>query len=617
MENDTTEPAVRRKIPFEPLFRWFFSWRVLRRFVAGFAVLVTLIALFYAEEDWRGKRAWEKYKHEMEAKGAVLDWAAYIPPPVPDDQNIFKAPRMTEWFVGRGFCDLAKRLGVTSTNGPGPARRAARIKVGEIILVPPGASMDGTDAVWQPGDAVSRLAVRKCLEAAAGPMAMEGSYFIFITKSPDQIKPARIFLKSNMGRRPMVVASELNRELAAMARDEPAQPHAVPPNLNQFEVQIAGTNLLILCHSTSPYDYCGADDYLSWSDQFKPDFDLIREALKRPYARLDGDYEQAFSMPFPNFFTVRIVAQTLAGRAVCYLLLGQPDKALNEMTLLHNLSRLLEAKPTGKPMTLVAAMINVTMTGIYTWTVAEGFRLHAWGEPQIVELQRQLGEINLLPQVAESFRTEQVSFVHTLMTASPSALANVNLKLIGGTTNWWAWLKDPMPRFIGLAPRGWIYQNMITHARWDQMMNYGADLADGQIHPDRSNRMADEISATIARHPFYAYLAARAIPNYTAAVRMLAYQQTRANEALIACALERCHLANGQYPETPTALVPQFLDKIPRDLIGGQPLKYRLADKGGFILYSVGWNETDDGGAAMVNWDFSNGDWVWLQSQPK
>ena len=135
MQDATTRPASRRRIPFQPLFRWFFSWRVLRRFVAGFAVLVTLVALFYAEEDWRGKRAWEKYKHELESKGAVLDWAAYIPPPVPDDQNIFKAPRMTEWFVGRGPNDLSKRLGLgLDTNAPRLVFQDGRIGVAVLTV---------------------------------------------------------------------------------------------------------------------------------------------------------------------------------------------------------------------------------------------------------------------------------------------------------------------------------------------------------------------------------------------------------------------------------------------------------------------------------------------------
>ena len=75
------------------------GWRILRRILISLAILVTLIAIFYTEEDWRGKRAWENCKRELEAKGAVLDWNDYIPPPVPDDQNFFKAPKMQEWFV--------------------------------------------------------------------------------------------------------------------------------------------------------------------------------------------------------------------------------------------------------------------------------------------------------------------------------------------------------------------------------------------------------------------------------------------------------------------------------------------------------------------------------------
>ena len=105
---------------------------------------------------------------------------------------------------------------------------------------------------------------------------------------------------------------------------------------------------------------------------------------------MDGDYSQPYEIPIPNFVTVRAVAQMLAQRAQCYLLLGQPDKALEELTLMHDLCRLLEGAPTGKPMTLVAAMINVAVTGLYVDTIAEGFQWHAWQEPQLAALQEQL-----------------------------------------------------------------------------------------------------------------------------------------------------------------------------------------------------------------------------------
>src|ERR1035438_6040560 len=84
---------------FARFLRRVFCWRMVRRCLFVLACLATLIGLFYAVEDWRGKRAWEKCRRELEARGEVLDWNAFVPAPVPDDQNIFKAPRMTEWFV--------------------------------------------------------------------------------------------------------------------------------------------------------------------------------------------------------------------------------------------------------------------------------------------------------------------------------------------------------------------------------------------------------------------------------------------------------------------------------------------------------------------------------------
>jgi hypothetical protein len=71
----------------------------------------------------------------------------------------------------------------------------------------------------------------------------------------------------------------------------------------------------------------------------------------------------------------------------------------------------------------------------------------------------------------------------------------------------------------------------------------------------------------------------------------------------------------GAYPESLDALAPQFIAKLPHDVINGQPLKYHRTTDGRFILYSVGWNETDDGGIVGLkesgSVDINMGDWVW------
>ena len=39
--------------------------RILGRTLIVLAALATLVAAFYTEEDWRGKRAWENAKREI------------------------------------------------------------------------------------------------------------------------------------------------------------------------------------------------------------------------------------------------------------------------------------------------------------------------------------------------------------------------------------------------------------------------------------------------------------------------------------------------------------------------------------------------------------------------
>ena len=74
------------------LLRWLFSWRMIRRYLYGLAGVALILALFYAEEDWRGKRDWEQYKRAAEAKGERFDFASFVPPAVPDDQNFALTP---------------------------------------------------------------------------------------------------------------------------------------------------------------------------------------------------------------------------------------------------------------------------------------------------------------------------------------------------------------------------------------------------------------------------------------------------------------------------------------------------------------------------------------------
>ena len=66
--------------------------RLLARRFLVLGGLVTLVALFYAVENWRGRRAWQSFRQAHEAKGERFDWTGVVAPPVPSDQNFFETP---------------------------------------------------------------------------------------------------------------------------------------------------------------------------------------------------------------------------------------------------------------------------------------------------------------------------------------------------------------------------------------------------------------------------------------------------------------------------------------------------------------------------------------------
>ncbi len=96
----------------------------------------------------------------------------------------------------------------------------------------------------------------------------------------------------------------------------------------------------------------------------------------------------------------------------------------------------------------------------------------------------------------------------------------------------------------------------------------------------------------------------------------IAFTQAGLDCAAVACALERCRLSQGKLPDSLDALKPQLIDRLPSDIINGQPLKYRRTADDRFVLYSVGWNETDDGGTMGFSRNGrylreEQGDWAW------
>jgi hypothetical protein len=76
--------------------RGWLTWRNARRASATLAAVGTVAGLFYAVENWRGRRAWDKAMQEARERGIPTRLADLAPQSVPDVDNAARAPIMVE-----------------------------------------------------------------------------------------------------------------------------------------------------------------------------------------------------------------------------------------------------------------------------------------------------------------------------------------------------------------------------------------------------------------------------------------------------------------------------------------------------------------------------------------
>jgi hypothetical protein len=576
------------------------------------AVIVIAVAIFYLEEDWRGKHAWNACKRTLAAKSVTVDWSQYIPRPVPDDQNFFTASTNILIRFHRpqipAETAAAAQLKWLPTSWPDypssfDSAKAPPLVVAELTFLPPARAAGAMgDQAANFDDPAARIVVLQAIEKNVGRSLPGAITTRFSELQLSNLAPVRIALRAKT--QPAI--SDLENFLSS----------DLITNLGRVHIEAGrgGTLQVFLTNVQAT----AAADYLKWSDRFVPAFDEIREALKRPCAILPGDYSNPHTIPIPNFVALRAAAQTLSQRAKCHLLLQDPDAAFREITLIHDLCRILQKPTTGKPETLVEAMINVAITGLHVDTMANGLRIHAWQKPQLVAFQKQLTEINLPFWVGQAFHLELTETVYNYETTPADKFADL-FAIVGppqeNATNTWGRLRDPIYRYLKLAPRGWMYQTLASIVTIESKPMESFDAEHGTISPRAYDKAERAIGRFYAHRSPFKILGEISTPNYTKAVQVTAVNQTLVNEAQIVCALERYRLTDSEYPASLDVLVPQFIEQLPPDVIGGQPLHYRRTDDGKFVLYSIGWNEKDDGGKAAYKHDGSedrlNGDWVW------
>jgi hypothetical protein len=332
----------------------------------------------------------------------------------------------------------------------------------------------------------------------------------------------------------------------------------------------------------------------------------LLEASKRPYSRFD--MEIGVDGPIPNFVLLRTIAQVFHYRALCFLTLNNPDGAAAQMCVLDQVVEGLRQSPY-----LVSSMIRNAVIGLEPHIFYEGWARRQWTAHQYSQFQKSFGAAACLEDFHFSIMSGETFGVAEFITKkSPRELVDkVNF---GGVEE----AKEPVRAllvntYFRSMPKGWWLKNLVEHHRILNGMRTNLYDPDKRlIFAQNDQRTMKWFDKELSRARPFHYVAAAAIPNFAKALRAVAKNQATCDQAGLVCALERYALQNRSYPDSLTDLVPEFLAGLPKDIITGKPPIYQKKQDGTFLLYSTGWDGTDNSAPPGTNDYYVTGqDFVW------
>jgi hypothetical protein len=356
-----------------------------------------------------------------------------------------------------------------------------------------------------------------------------------------------------------------------------------------------------------------SNDPLAQLDALYPFIADLRAAAARPYCQFQyGGTEQTplgRSMELIN--SQGFISKILTVHALLELENHRSDLALEDLKINFKLASGVRRDPSGTE----AAIGAIAMTWIGSGAVYDGLARHLWNDGQLAEIDHLLEPVDFLADSQKEIRdfvAAEPFYIDEYKQDSWREKYEVVNDMLGAKPFWC--------HYAYLWPRGWWDLNKSRSEAASLAALSFVDLKSRRVFPDLADELELQIQLAtdmsrwgmIAPWNCFRFFTLGPISPVIAA-----QAQVRLDETRIACALERYRLAHGDYPDSLDALAPAYIDALPHDIMTGDPYHYRLRPDGAFLLYSVGWNQVDDGGRVVHQKkksnaiDYKEGDWVW------
>lgn len=340
-----------------------------------------------------------------------------------------------------------------------------------------------------------------------------------------------------------------------------------------------------------------AADVIAALKNFADPLAQLREAGTRPSCRFPVRWEKAYAAQLPHIELLRSASKLYALQVSAHLALGDSPAAYESFREGMRLTTATSAEPT-----LIAGLVRIASTALMQDAVWGGLARRQWAERELGKIEADLAALDWLRDYAFAMGSERAgtNLMLDIIISRPKQFQDV---VPPGDT--------ALRNVFRMYPTGWFYQNKVRSNRFMDELTARVDPAARRFFSERPVPSSPgQISGTLER--LYFVFFGITAPLLEDVEKRFVRAATVTDQTRLSCALERFRLARGNFPDDLTALVPEFIEELPAEIVNGEPYRYRQTKEGGFLLYSVGVDLVDDGGVIDPKVKASKqSDWVW------
>jgi hypothetical protein len=561
---DEKKSIWKRKIKWPRPISWvlhlLFSRKMLRFYLFAAACCLTLVIAFYTIENLRASLAWSGHIEKLKAEGISTDYCDYIPPEIPDEENLAKIPmfaafeyerlprknKRTPWDVGEVQWKDESFGSLNNLSIYYRSKRNRRITQG----------LEKAEGRWQ--------------EAEPTDLQMLQIYYRGTNAVDlDLVQPRHKSILTNKH-----TNDSWNRATNSF-------PFPKKPGSPSEDVLIALKN----------YDYI-------WEE-------LKSASNQRKQMRFPLHYDELFGCLLPHLSHIKSLHRYGKLRATAELASGRHQEATESIRMMMQINEGLRNETF-----FISHLVRIADLYFGIHPIWEGIHRHAFEPEDLQLLSSALEDVNFLAELPDLLRMECSVFVATMGTMEKHRYSFYD-HFGSGSFNEEQWPGNwTSISYINLAPSGWFKQNMLYYS--NELRAIEGLITDViEMKPNAIRNFESHLNASLKKPVTTYNVLAKQLylyKNEASFYKTLTAENT-VRMVRTAIALERYYLKHQQYPEALGELVPEFLNDIQLNLFSGNTFQYTREKEDRFRLHVSGWtsNRNDNENAPPQ----TNGELTW------